>query len=258
LTTLSSTVTKTCDGTETRDESTTRGVAQPRTVDNTHSDAKTHRYPVFLDLNDRRCVVVGGGSIAQGKVEALLDAGALVHVISPELSPGLVAMTEFGCISHAPRRFQPGDLADAYLVVAACDDRTVNEQVRQESSERNILVNVVDEAASSSFIAPSIIRRGDLTIAVSTAGKAPALAVRLRERLERMIGQEYGRFLQIVGGIRDVVAKKHPEFGPRKTLWYDLVDSDALEQLRNNNEPAARETIERIMGVALENSDGEK
>jgi len=211
---------------------------------------------VFLDLTGRRCAVIGGGSVAQAKVEALLDSGADVRVISPELTPVLATMAESERVSHVARNYRPGDLADAYLVVASCDDPVVNEQVSRESAELNVLVNVVDDAPSSTFIVPSVMRRGDLAIAVSTGGKAPALAVRLRERLERTFGSEYGRFLEIAGELREAVARWHPDFERRRELWYDLVDSDLLDRLQQGDEHGAHDLIERIMDVAPSNGNG--
>ena len=115
---------------------------------------------------------------------------------------------------------------------------------------RNIPVNVVDDPPHCSFIAPALLRRGDLTIAISTGGKAPAAAVRLRQQLERLIGSEYAHFLKLAGEIRAPLAARYPDFETRKELWYRLVDSDVLDLLRENHQDAARERIAEIMGIA--------
>ncbi|HEU4587095.1 MAG TPA: siroheme synthase CysG [Gemmatimonadales bacterium] len=210
-----------------------------------------HYYPVLLDLRDRRCVVIGGGVIAEGKVTPLVAAGAQVTVVSPALTPGLGAQHRAGRFAWVERAYEAGDLAGAYLVIAATDDAEVNHRVHAEAEARSILVNVVDDPPYCGFILPSILRRGELIVAVSTSGNAPALAVRLRERIEREVGPEHARFLELAGSIRAPLARKYPAFNVRKELWYRLVDSDVLALLRAGREAAARERIASIMGVEV-------
>ncbi len=209
-------------------------------------------YPLYLDLRGRRCIVVGGGPVAETKAGGLLEAEAKVTVISPRLTPGLEALVAQGRVTHIARAYQPGDLAGAFLVISATDDRAVNRRVWQEATERGILVNVVDDPARCNFIAPAVVRRGDLTIAISTSGKAPALAVRLRQWLERVLGQEYARFLELAGAIRAPLAAQHPDFEERRQRWYQLVDSDVLDLLRQGDEQEARRRMAEIMGLTLE------
>lgn len=212
----------------------------------------TTYYPIYLQLKDQPCVVIGGGKIAEGKVEGLLAAGAKVTLVSPELTSHLHELARRQEITHLARRYQPGDLSGAFLVVCATDEAEVNHQVWQEASGRGQLVNVVDDTPHCNFIAPAILRNGDLTIAISTAGKAPALAVRLKERLQRELGPEYGRFLELAGQLREPLAQQFPDFETRKALWYELVDSDMLDLLARGEEAAAMEVISGIVGFQFE------
>jgi siroheme synthase-like protein len=209
-------------------------------------------YPIFLNLQDRLCVVIGGGKVAEGKVHGLLAAGAHVRVVAPALSAGLAEAAQAHRIEHVARAYAPGDLADTFLAISATDERVVNEQVWQEASARGLLVNVVDDTPHCNFIAPSILRQGDLAIAISTSGQAPALAVRLKEQIAPLIGPEHARFLKLAGRLRQPLAKRTPSFAERRALWYQLVDSDVLELLKQGDEPAAKARIEEIMGVAPE------
>lgn len=206
-------------------------------------------YPVLFNLKGRRCVVIGGGLIAEGKVGGLLDADAAITVVSPELTPQIQEWVWAGRVVYIGRQYEAGDLADAFLAISATDDRSVNAQVWEEAQERNIPVNVVDDTPHCNFIAPSILRRGDLIITVSTSGRAPALAVRLREKFETLVGDEHVRFLELAGTLREPLAAKFPSFEIRKALWYKLVDSDVLDLLRQGDETAAYRRIEEIMGI---------
>src|SRR4029077_6044844 len=134
-------------------------------------------------------------------------------------------------LAHVPREYAAGDLAGAYLVIAATDDPEVNHAVHAEAEARGVLVNLGDDPPYCGFILPSILRRGDLVVAVSTSGNAPALAVRIRERIERELGEEYARFLVLAGSLRKPLAEKYPDFQVRKRLWYRLVDSDVVALL---------------------------
>ena len=157
-------------------------------------------YPVYIQLREQPCVVIGGGKIAEGKVEGLLAAaGAKVTVISPDLTSHLHELVEQNQITYIARTYQPGDLTGAFMVICATDQAEINHQVWQEASANRQLVNVVDDTPRCNFIAPAILRKGDLTIAISTSGKAPALAVRLKERLQSELGPEYERFLELAG-----------------------------------------------------------
>jgi len=197
-------------------------------------------------------VVIGGGKVAEGKVEGLLAIQASVTVISPELTERLRQLAEEQQITYLARAYQPGDLTGAFLVICATDQTEINHQVWQEASENNQLVNVVDDTPRCNFIAPSILRKGDLTIAISTSGKAPALAVRLKERLQRELGPEYQRFLELAGQLREPLAHHIPDFETRKALWYELVDSDILDVLARGDEVAAKEIISQVVGFEFE------
>jgi len=213
------------------------------------TDSRPHYYPVLLDLRGRRAVVVGGGTIAEGKVAPLVEGGAVVTIIAPELTPGLVILARAGRFAHLNRAYLPGDLEDAYLAIAATDDPEVNHAVHAEAEAKGVLINVVDDPDYCGFILPSILRRGDLVVSVSTSGSAPALAVRVRERLERELGDEYARFLALAGSIRAPLAARYPDFQVRKRLWYRLVDSDILALLRAGDEERARERLAEITGT---------
>ena len=209
-------------------------------------------YPVYIELREQPCVVIGGGKIAEGKVEGLLAAQARVTVISPNLTPRLLDLAEQNQIASISRVYQPGDLTGAFMVICATDQSEINHQVWQEATANRQLVNVVDDTPRCNFIAPSILRKGDLTIAISTSGKAPALAVRLKERLQREIGPEYERFLELAGELREPLAQHVPDFETRKALWYELVDSEILEALARGDESSAREMISQVVGFNFE------
>jgi siroheme synthase-like protein len=209
-------------------------------------------YPVYIQLREQPCVVIGGGKIAEGKVEGLLAAQAHVTVISPDLTPYLHDLAETKQITYLPRAYQPGDLAGAFMVICATDQPETNHQVWQEATANRQLVNVVDDPPRCNFIAPSILRKGDLTIAISTSGKAPALAVRLKERFKRELGPEYERFLELAGELRDPLARHVPDFETRKAFWYELVDSEILDVLAGGDEASAREIISRVVGFEFE------
>lgn len=212
----------------------------------------TTYYPIYIQLHEQPCVVIGGGKIAEGKVEGLLAAGAKVTIVSPDLTPRLHALVEQSQVTYIARTYQPGDLTGAFMVICATDQTEVNHQVWQEASANRQLVNVVDDTPRCNFIAPAILRKGDLTIAISTGGKAPALAVRLKESLQNQIGPEYERFLELSGQLREPLAHHVPDFETRKALWYELVDSDALSLLARGDEPAAVEIISQVVGFRFE------
>jgi siroheme synthase-like protein len=205
-------------------------------------------YPVYLEMREQPCVVIGGGKIAEGKVDGLLAAKANVTVIAPELTPHLRELAEYYRITYIPRTYQPGDLTGAFLVICATDQAEINHEVWQEATANHQLVNVVDDTPRCNFIAPSILRKGDLTIAISTSGRAPALAVRLKERLQRELGPEYERFLDLAAELREPLAHHIPDFETRKALWYELVDSEILEVLAEGDEARARDIISRVVG----------
>jgi len=209
-------------------------------------------YPVSLDLKDRRCVVIGGCSLAEEKARGLLAAGARVTVISPDLTPGLAELAMAGRLDVTARRYRWGDLRKTFLAVVVGVDMGLVEAVWRETRERNVLVNTVDDVAHCDFIAPAVVRRGDLAVAISTDGKAPALAVRLRQRLESELGVEHARFLELAGSVRAPLARLLPDLAKRRDLWYRLLDSDILHLLRRGQEAAAIDRFEEILGVRPE------
>jgi siroheme synthase-like protein len=219
--------------------------------------AEAHYYPVFLDLRGRSCVVVGGEGPAEEKVDALLRAGAEVTVVAPGLSPRLAGEAAAGRLRHLARSYRPGDLAGAFLAVSAAADPEIDEAFHREAETRGVPANVVDDPGRSSFIAPAILRRGHLAVAISTSGKAPALAVRLKERLAGQLGEEYARFLALVGPLRPAVAARWPDLETRRALWYRLVDSEVLDLLRRGEEEAASRRIAEILGLRTDLAPGQ-
>jgi precorrin-2 dehydrogenase / sirohydrochlorin ferrochelatase len=219
-----------------------------------HPKAMNTYYPVYIQLRGQPCIVIGGGKIAEGKVEGLLAVEAKVTVISPDLTPRLHGLARQSLIAYISRVYQSGDLTGAFMVICATDQAEINHQVWEEATANRQLVNVVDDTPRCNFIAPSILRKGDLTIAISTSGKAPALAVRLKQRLQREIGPEYERFLELAGKLREPLAQHIPDFETRKALWYELVDSEILDVLAGGDESSAKEIISQVVGFDFESA----
>jgi siroheme synthase-like protein len=211
-------------------------------------------YPVFLDLQKRSCVVIGGCGMAEEKVKGLLAAGADVTVIAADLTPGLEEMARDGRIDWKDRGYHRGDLRLAFLAIVVGQSPRVVDAAWEEGRERKVLINTVDDVPHCHFIAPAVVQRGDLSIAISTGGKAPVLAVRLRQLLEQQVGEEHARFLALAGTVRAPLARQSPDFGTRRDLWYRLIDSDVLDLLRQGNEPAALGRFEEILGVRPEHA----
>ena len=179
-------------------------------------------YAAFLDLRDRRCLVVGGGSIAERKVTGLLEAGARVLVVSPSLSAGLDTLVRAGTIQHRPRRFRRVDARRCTVVVAATGVTGTDDAVAAAARAARALVNVVDRPSSCDFILPSVLRRGDLQIAVSTGGRSPALAREIRRRLEGEFGDDYAGLVARVGAARARLRRRPLTSGARMQAADDL------------------------------------
>jgi len=200
-------------------------------------------YVIALRLMGRRCVVVGGGEVAERKVEALLECGGMVEVISPTLRPRLERWVAEGRIQHAGREFRPAHLEGVWLVIAATDDPAVNRQVAGEAERRGLLVNVVDGPEAGNFHVPALLRRGDLTIAISTGGRSPSLAQHLRRELEGRYGPEYAALVALLGELRPVVRQRLRDPQARRQVWARMIESEALALLRAGDQQAARERL---------------
>lgn len=206
-------------------------------------------YPIFLiGLEKKHCVVVGGGSEAQRKVAGLLDVDAAVTLISARRTDVLRTWVDEGRITWIERDYQPGDLRGAFLVIATGDDPQINARIWQEAKQEGALINVVDDPVHCNFIAGSIVRQGALTIGISTSGCAPALAVRLRQRLAREFGPEYAAFLHMLEDLREPLGARYPDFRERRACWYALVDSDIIDLLRKGEPDLARRRVAEIIG----------
>ena len=207
-------------------------------------------YPVNLSLCGRRCVVVGGGTIAEQKVKGLLQVGANVTVISPTATNPIRELAELGKLTLKPRRYRRGDLRGAFLAIGTTEDQDLNRRLWRAAERRGVLLNAVDDTPHCHFIAPSIHRQGDLAISISTAGKSPALAVRLRQRIARMIGPEYGEWLDLLGSLRAEIAARVPDQAARTSLWFRIADSEGIEALRRGDVAAARSRIASLVDAA--------
>ncbi len=204
-------------------------------------------YPAFLDLRGKLVVVIGGGEVALRKAESLLAAGAVVKVVAPNLHAEIEELAFQETISVERREYCPGDLEGAMLAIAAASDPEVNRRVTEEAAERGLFLNVVDTPSSSSFIVPSVMRRGELTLAISTGGLSPALAKRIREKLEETLVPEYGAFLRLLGGMRARIRRELPLQEQREMFWTEVVNSDAFDAYRAGGEHAARTRIDEIL-----------
>ncbi|MEM7828717.1 MAG: bifunctional precorrin-2 dehydrogenase/sirohydrochlorin ferrochelatase [Candidatus Aenigmatarchaeota archaeon] len=189
-------------------------------------------YPINLNIKGKKCLVIGGGGVAERKVEVLLKCGALVTVISPTITERIRELVEDGKIEYICRSYRRGDLNGYFLAISATDSSEVNDQVWKEAEEIGLLLNVVDNPEKCHFTVPSVIQRGDLLITISTSGKSPALSRKLREDLERIIGDEYGIFLDILGSIRKRISVVAGSPEERKGVFDELVNSPIIQWIK--------------------------
>lgn len=201
----------------------------------------TPYYPVFLSLRHRLAVVVGGGDVAERKVTTLLRYGPDVLVIAPELTPVLERLEEDCAIQVERRGYVRGDLKGAAIVVCATDDNEVNRAVFNEAEELGCLVNVVDVTELCNFIVPSVIHRGPFQIAISTAGAAPAVAKRVRRKLQSEFGDEWTTYIILLGQVRTLVMERQPDPDKRKQLFETMADADILARIAAGDVPTAEE-----------------
>jgi len=202
-------------------------------------------YPVNLDVQDRKCLVVGGGGVGERKVKTLLECGALVTVVTLAATKHIQDLASGGSIKLEKREYEPSDMEGKFLVIGATDNEAVNEKISRDAAERGLLCNIADRPAACNFVLPAIVCQGDLMIAISTSNKSPAVARRIRETLEKQFGPEYTVLLTLMGAIRQklLAQGKSPEV--HKQLFVRLLDEGLLEKIRENR-------IEEIGGMLKE------
>ena len=205
-------------------------------------------YPVVLDLTRRACLVVGGGAVAERKVEGLLAAGARVTVVSPWLCDGLLAAASDGRLHWTPRGYRTGDLAGVALVMVATDDRALNAQVAGEARDAGIWVNCADDPAHCDFTLPSVLRRGPLTVSVSTGGTSPALARLVREELERLLPAAYADLAAEVAEVRRALRASQAAAPPWEA-WRNALGPEVRALMTAGRRDEARARLQERLGA---------
>jgi precorrin-2 dehydrogenase / sirohydrochlorin ferrochelatase len=208
-------------------------------------------YPIFAIIENKPCLVVGGGAVGERKVQDLMAAGAQVTVVSRTLTPELASLASRGEIRYLSSDFTAAQVEGMALVMAATDDPEVNAQVSAAAQARAIWVNVADDPEHCTFIVPAQVRRGDLTLAISTGGASPALARQLRQELQQHFGPEYGPYLDLLQRVRTrVLAERraHPDNGP---LFHRLVNSPLKEAVAQGDHARAVKLLHEVLGSIL-------
>ncbi len=201
------------------------------------------RYPISLDLTNKGCLVVGGGLVAERKVRSLLDCNAQVRVVSPEISPGLKSLVEDGLVAYRQGCYYTSDLEGVFLVIGATNRQDVNQKIADDCSARNLVVNIVDNPTMGNFFVPAVVRRGSLTIAISTNGKSPLLARKMREELEKTYGPQYEEFLDMLAELRkDVIHNVHDN-DKKRGILENLVDDKVLNLLKEGRMDMVKERV---------------
>ena len=203
-------------------------------------------YPVFLNLTGRRCVIIGGGQIAEGKISKLLDSGAKIIVISPDATQGIRSFTERGQIELDLRKYQQGDLQGAFLVIAATNDRVVNQEIFEEAEKQGILLNAVDDMPRCSFIAPYIVEKGPVTVAISTGGASPALARKLRENMEVSSALDWADATGVLSKARQIIKDEQIAVDPQR--WQCCMTDELLTMIQAGHE---NEALDLLMDLLL-------
>jgi precorrin-2 dehydrogenase/sirohydrochlorin ferrochelatase len=205
-------------------------------------------YPICLDVKDRYCLVVGGGQVGTRKVDTLLDCGARVTVVSPQVSETLQRLADQGRIIIKDRGYRSSDLDGIFLVIGATDDEVLNERIHQDAERVQRLCNIADQPERCNFILPAVISQGDLTITISTSGRSPAFAKHLRKQLQSQFGPEYGCLLTLMGAIRRrLLAEAHaPE--EHKHLFEKLIGEGLLELIRKDDPAGIDALLADVLG----------
>lgn len=206
-----------------------------------------HLFPIYLSLSEKKCLVVGGGQVAERKIADLLECEANINVISPTAGDLIRLWSNQGLISWQARKVENSDLDNIFLVFVATNDMHINQMVVNWCRERGILVNAVDDPPNCDFFVPAVVRRNSLVVAISTEGKSPMFARKLREQLEQLIGEEYGEFVDFLGEQREYIKQAVTDIEERKKVFKALVDSDILDLLKAGERERAKERMEQCM-----------
>ncbi|MBP1748705.1 MAG: hypothetical protein H6Q52_1244 [Deltaproteobacteria bacterium] len=191
-----------------------------------------HYYPLFLDITGKECLIIGGGTVAERKATMLLKFNASVRVISPKATKKLIHLADTGRISLTLRKYRSGDHENAAVIFACTDDRDANRLVRENAAMQRIPVNVVDKPEECDFIVPSIIKKGDVTIAISTSGRAPMASKKIRQAIEKTITGDCVGYIRIMGAIRHYLLKTVPEKKVRRDIMKFVGSMDMDEIVR--------------------------
>lgn len=205
-------------------------------------------YPVNLDIRNRDCLVIGGGGVGKRKILTLLECGARVTVVSPKISNEIKGLSKEHPIALRERKYCPSDLEGKFLVIGATDNEEVNQQISKDAANAGILCNIVDRPQECTFVLPAIVKQGDLIIAISTSGKSPAFAKSLRQKLSGEFGPEYGKFLDLMGAIRQKLLQKGKSPEEHKQMFEQLIDEGLLKLVKHNNGKQIDTLLKKVLG----------
>ncbi len=205
-------------------------------------------YPVNLDVQNRECLVVGGGTVSERKVKTLLECAALVTVVTTDATESLQALATEKCIDLRRKAYESSDMVGKYLVIGATDNEEVNKKISEDAANRGLLCNIADRPAACSFVLPAIVRQGDLLIAISTSNKSPAVARRIRQNLEKEFGPEYAVLLNLMGAIRQKLLSEGKSPEAHKQMFETLLDEGLLDMIRENRTQDVDSLLKDVLG----------
>ncbi len=212
-------------------------------------------YPINLDINNRECLVAGAGSVGTRKVKTLIDCGANVTVVSPEVSDAVLSFETSDQIKIKKRPYKAQDLEGMFLVIGATGDESINRKISLDAGRLNLLCNIADLPDACNFILPAIVERGDLLISISTSGKSPAFAKKLRKNLEKEYGKEYALFLKLMGCIRKKLLSEKHEPEAHKHLFEKIIGNGLLDLVKEKKTGDINALLYEVLGEGYKYED---